>query len=720
MGRKRKIWSAVMALLMTIVLLTGCGEGVQSVVNMVASQMGGFQKVNQTISDESKWVNSSIDGSIDATLQIAEKDDFYTAVNKDWILTAEVNEDTPNVGALIDNADVVEERIDEIIQNCMTSEQMSGENGVGMPEKQYQHTQELVSQFARLLADVDGRDAQGIEPARAYIESIENIQTLSQMTEYMENKDGTNFAMLNLIPVSMEIPRSTRDGYAVYVGQTPSFLLMKAESYSAIDTKNTLLKEVIVDSVEPMLVQLGYTQQESAKMVRNCFNIEGMLAENMSKAEEGVESLEAYKKLDHFYTYEELQKMQGDYPLTEMLACWGLDKSEVFNIENEDYVKYVGRLYKEKNLRKIKDYMIVNTLVKMLPYMDKTSYETFDMMLKIQSGNTTTIEEEERVKTFINYQLSEALQEIYIGQYCDAGQKEELIALIEDSIGYYRKMIQQEEWLTEETRNMAIEKLDNLCYRVLYPNQLTDYSTLVFSENDTLLDMLAKVGQFNNAQMKNKVNKEIDRYDWNLAQMSTLDVNAYYMPMDNSINILAGILANGFVYDKDAPDEMNLARIGTIVGHEITHGFDTSGYAFDKDGIPNKWWTYEDEEQFQIRASHLAKYFSALSPFRDGGAYDGDTVKGEAIADMGGVKCMLGIAKEKENFDYNLFFTSYAQLWRSKNTVGYELLILGDEHPLDCFRVNVTLQQFDEFIKTYDIQPGDGMYLSPEKRIAVW
>lgn len=323
MGRKRKIWSAVMALLMTIVLLTGCGGGVQSVVNMVASQMGGFQKVNQTISDESKWVNSSIDGSIDATLQIAEKDDFYTAVNKDWILTAEVNEDTPNVGALIDNADVVEERIDEIIQNCMTSEQMSGENGVGMPEKQYQHTQELVSQFARLLADVDGRDAQGIEPARAYIESIENIQTLSQMTEYMENKDGTNFAMLNLIPVSMEIPRSTRDGYAVYVGQTPSFLLMKAESYSAIDTKNTLLKEVIVDSVEPMLVQLGYTQQESAKMVRNCFNIEGMLAENMSKAEEGVESLEAYKKLDHFYTYEELQKMQGNYPLTEMLACWG-------------------------------------------------------------------------------------------------------------------------------------------------------------------------------------------------------------------------------------------------------------------------------------------------------------------------------------------------------------------------------------------------------------
>ena len=720
MRRKRKIWSAVMALLMTIALLTGCGEGVQSVTNMVASKMSEFQKVNQTISDESKWINASIDGSIDETLQISEKDDFYTAVNKEWILKAEVNEDTPSVGALMDNADVVEERIDKIIQNCMTSEQISGKNGVGMPEKQYQHTQELVSQFARLLADVDGRDAQGIEPARAYIESIENIQTLSQMTEYMENKDGTNFAMLNLIPVSMEIPRSTRDGYVVYIGQNPSYLLTKAESYSAIDTKDTLLKEVIVESVEPMLVQLGYTEQESAKMIRNCFDIEGLLAEKMTKDEESVESLEAYKTLDHFYTCEELQKMQGDYPLTEILASWGLDKSEVFNIENEDYVKYVGRIYKEKNLRKIKDYMIVNTLVKMLPYMDKTSYETFDMMLKIRSDTTTTIEKEERVKTFINYQLSEALQEIYIGQYCDAGQKEELIALIEDSIGYYRKMIQQEEWLTEETRNMAIEKLDNLCYRVLYPNQLTDYSALVFSESDTLLDMIAKIEQFNNGQMKNKVNKEIDRYDWNLAQMSTLDVNAYYMPMDNSINILAGILANGFVYDKDAPDETNLARIGAIIGHEITHGFDTSGYAFDKDGIPNKWWTYEDEEQFQIRASHLAKYFSALSPFRDGGAYGGDKVKGEAIADMGGVKCMLGIAKEKENFDYGLFFTSYAQLWRSKNTVGYELLILGDEHPLDCFRVNVTLQQFDEFIETYDIQPGDGMYLSPEKRIAVW
>lgn len=720
MRRKQKICSSIIAMFTAVSLLAGCSGGTTQVANMLGAQLKKYMKVNQTISEDSKWINSSMEGSIDETLQISEKDDFYTAVNKDWILEAEVNNDMPTVGALNDNDGVVQEHIDEIIHTCMTSAEFSGINGVGMPEEQFQHTQQLVGQFANRLEDVEGRNAQGIEPSRRYIEAIENIQTLSQMTEYIINEDGTNYDMLNLIPVSMAVPKSVRDSYAVLIGQKAAYTLTDAGSYSDISTQDTILKELLVENVKPILVQLGYSEQEAAQIFRNCFYIEGLLVDKMSFYE-GEMTIEEYKNLDHFYTYEELQKLQGNYPLTEILASWGLHESELINVENENYVKFVGELYQDKNLRKIKDYMIVNTLVKMLPYMDIASYETFDTMLKIQSGTDNSIGEEERVKTFVYSLMPEALQEIYVGQYCDEQQKEELIEITEQVIDYYRRMLQKEEWLTQETRNLAIEKLDNICFRVIYPNQMPDYSTLVFEETDTLPDMISKINQFRNIQMKSKVNKEIDRNDWDIAEVPTLDVNAYYMPEDNSINILAGILANGFVYDKNAPEEENLARIGMIIGHEITHAFDTNGYMFDKDGIPDKWWTYEDEEQFQIRASHLAKYFSALSPFRNGGAYNGDNVKGEAIADMGGMKCMLEIAKERENFDYRLFFTAYAQLWREKNTTAQEMMKSSkDVHPLNCFRVNVTLQQFDEFMEAYEIQPGDGMYLSKEKRIAVW
>ena len=719
MKHKRKVWLSVTAGLMASVLITGCGA--ESMINTLASQLSMGMKANQTISSDSKWINSSIDGAIDETLQISEKDDFYTAVNRDWILNARVDEDTADVGALQDNIDVVKAQTDEIIKESMTAEHLSGENSIGMPQEQYQHTEELLGMFASQIADVDGRDTQGVEPARAYVEAVENIESLDEMTEYIENKDGRNFAALSLIPVSMEIPRSVHDSYTVYLGQSPAYNFKKPDSYFNIEVADTVIKEQLVDKIGSMLVQLGYSEKKAEKMVRSCLQFEGRLAEAMDKEEGNTsDSLEDYKEMDHFYSLEELKDMEGDYPLTEILTSLGLGEAEVINVENEEYIRHVGRLYKEKNLRKIKDYMIVNTLVGMLPYLDRASYETYNTLLKISYGSQMEIKEEDRVSSLISDKMSEALQEIYVGRYCDAEQKQELEEMIDEIIGYYRNMLQEEEWLTEETRKLAVEKLDNICYRVLYPNNMPDYTEVVFEQGDTLIDMIAKLNLFEENHLKDKVNKEVDRYDWNMKRMSTLDVNAYYMPIDNSINILAGILANGFVYDEDAPDEVNLGRIGAIVGHEITHGFDTSGYAYDKDGIPNKWWTYEDEEQFQIRANHLAKYFSALSPYPGGGAYNGNNVKGEAIADMGGVKCMLGIAKEREDFDYELFFTSYAQLWESKSTLAAELMLTGDVHPLNCFRVNVTLQQFDEFMETYDIQPGDGMYLSPEKRIAVW
>lgn len=719
MKHKRKVWLSVIAGLMAAVLLTGCGA--ESVMNTVASQLSKTMSVNRTISSDSKWINSSIDGAIDETLQVSEKDDFYTAVNKDWILNAKVDKDTASVGALQDNGDVVKAQTNQILEESMTAEHLSGENNIGMPEEQYQHTEELLGKFANQIADADGRDAQGVEPARAYVEAVENIENLDEMTAYIENKDGRNFSTLSLIPVSMEIPRSEHDSYTVYLGQYPALNFAAPDSYTNVLSQDVLIKELLVENVGSMLVQLGYSEKEAKKMVRNSLQFEGRLAEAMDKQEgDTSQSLEDYKEMDHFYSFEDLKDMEGNYPLTEILTSLGLEEAEVINIENEEYIRYVGRLYKEKNLRKIKDYMIVNTLVDMMPYLGKTSYEAYNTLAGIKYGYQMGENEEDRISNLVSEKMSAALQEIYVGRYCDAEQKQALEGMIDEIIMYYRNMLQEEEWLTEETRKLAIEKLDNICYRVLYPNKMPDYTEVVFEQEDTLIDMIAKLNQFDKNHLKDKVNKEVDRYDWDMNAMSTLVVNAYYMPTDNSINILAGILANGFVYDKDAPEEMNLARIGAIVGHEITHGFDTNGYSYDKDGIPNKWWTYEDEEQFQIRANHLAKYFSALSPYPGGGAYNGSNVKGEAIADMGGVKCMLGIAREREDFDYDLFFTSYAQLWRSKSTLATELAFLNDEHPLDCFRVNVTLQQFDEFMETYDIKPGDGMYLSPEKRIVVW
>ena len=266
---------------MASVLITGCGA--ESMINTLASQLSMGMKANQTISSDSKWINSSIDGAIDETLQISEKDDFYTAVNRDWILNARVDEDTADVGALQDNIDVVKAQTDEIIKESMTAEHLSGENSIGMPQEQYQHTEELLGMFASQIADVDGRDTQGVEPARAYVEAVENIESLDEMTEYIENKDGRNFAALSLIPVSMEIPRSVHDSYTVYLGQSPAYNFKKPDSYFNIEVADTVIKEQLVDKIGSMLVQLGYSEKKAEKMVRSCLQFEGRLAEAMDK-----------------------------------------------------------------------------------------------------------------------------------------------------------------------------------------------------------------------------------------------------------------------------------------------------------------------------------------------------------------------------------------------------------------------------------------------------
>ena len=163
-----------------------------------------------------------------------------------------------------------------------------------------------------------------------------------------------------------------------------------------------------------------------------------------------------------------------------------------------------------------------------------------------------------------------------------------------------------------------------------------------------------------------------------------------------------------------------LGGIGTIIGHEISHAFDTDGSQFDKDGAIADWWTDKDYAAFQARTAKLAAWYDGFIPC-EGVTYSGKQVQCEAIADMGGVKCMLGIAAGQAEFDYDAFFRQYAISWRAQMLPSHlYILIARDVHPLNYLRVNATLAQFDAFVDFYGIQEGDGMYIAPENRVAVW
>ena len=204
--------------------------------------------------------------------------------------------------------------------------------------------------------------------------------------------------------------------------------------------------------------------------------------------------------------------------------------------------------------------------------------------------------------------------------------------------------------------------------------------------------------------------------------MPTSMVNAYYTPLLNAIYIMDGMTVSPMLDDENNYEEF-LAVIGTTLGHEISHAFDTNGAQFDADGNMVNWWTDDDYSAYIGKTQKVVDYLNSITPFEDypDMSVDGELVKTEYIADLVSFKPVIAIARQHEDFNWDIFFQARAAMWRMVATEEKEVSQLqSNEHPLGYIRVNAICQQYQEFYDTYDIQPGDGMYLAPADRLEVW
>ena len=317
-----------------------------------------------------------------------------------------------------------------------------------------------------------------------------------------------------------------------------------------------------------------------------------------------------------------------------------------------------------------------------------------------------------------------AVGKMYADAYVQPKTKQDVEELITKVVAVYRERLQNTSWLGEDTRKKAIEKLDALKVRVAYPDDwsLYDYTGLTLKskeEGGNLLTNVMAIKEMNREQNVQKALTPIDSNMWITTQAAPQTVNAFYYFLDNSINIPAGILGGDF-YDPEASEEKMMGTIGMIIGHEITHGFDTGGSQFDKDGNLKNWWTSEDKAAFANRTAKVAEYFGQFEVL-PGVFVNGQLTIGETVADLGGLSCMLEIAGTMEDFDYTTFFTSYATLWKEQASQNIlELQTRTDAHPPGYLRTNAIVQQVQEFYDTFNVTEGDGMYLAPEDRLSVW
>lgn len=647
-----------------------------------------------------KWYASAIAEAVTPNTEVSLKDDYYTAVNLEYFSGLAIEDGYSSAGVFRDADKIMTERTLALLRE----------------ENPKSHEGKLAGSLYELALDWEKRNETGIEPMAAGVERIKSIRTIDDLAAYEANGEDMFSAML----ASFQVENSLVEpgNYTVGINST-SLFLEDPKEYFEQSADGKLAEEFFQNVVCYMMERLGFSQEEREKTWSGCRAFETALAEHMITRDE-MYSDDIYDKIINTYTLEDLEKAQGDYPLVEILKAYGMDGSDTYNLYEPEWLSALGRLYTEDNIENIKDYILSHYVYSMAGKLDRDTYDTVQAYRSGRYGITGIIPDEEIGLAAVNSYLSEAMDYVYIDAYCSEEERQQVIDMICGFTEYYRKMLEQEDWLTEKTRQCAIEKLDNLTIRACYSDTREDFSELNFAskaEGGTYLEALQAIIRHRWLLEQKKVNQKVNPDLW---EMSTREVNAYYSPIDNSINILCGTLVGAFSMEQSY--EAVLATVGAqTIGHEISHAFDTNGAQFDKDGNYNNWWEESDYAAFQERSGRLAAYLNQIIPCKDFQPVNGEMQKTEMIADLGGMRAALMIARDKEGFDYDAFFRAAAKGWAvisTKNSLISQQQ--GDPHPLCNLRVNIPLQNCDEFMETYQIQPGDGMYLAPEDRVNVW
>ena len=647
---------------------------------------------------ESPWLNSNIKGAVTEDYTPALKDDFYVHVNHEWLATAQLRPGYSRNSAFNELQDIIDARLKAI----MLDPTLSG------------HDAELVKTLYSLWLDWDKRNEEGLAELKALVQNLMSIESLDDLSRYFMSEESFYH---NVLIADFGLGRDNKDSesYNLELASTPLPLGDSAE-YRELTPNGERTKKMHDAVVTYMLRRLGYTEDEAKGFLEASFRFEKAAAAHIMTLEE-MESPEAIDKMYNPLTMDELREKSPVFPFADILEAHSA-YSDLMNLQEPEWLSSLNELYTQENFADIRAYLLCNLAGGYITVTDEPAYREYQRLSRERFGITGSKPDDELAVDFVHGRLSVPVSRMYIAKHVPESAKKEVEQIIRDTVKYYEAMLDGEEWMSEATRRKAKEKLAAMRLNSAYPDKWVDYEGLELDPDGSLLDALAALRKFNTqTYFYDRLNTKVDHDLW---ISDVVVVNSYYRPSENSINIIAGILGGDF-YGPEMSYEEKLGGIGMVIGHEISHAFDTRGAQFDATGNTAKWWTDEDYAAFKARADKLIKYFDAMTVTPEGAKYNGSLVQTESIADMAGIKAMLGIAEGREGFDYDKFFRAYARIWKLIQTrERNDAVLRTDVHALPYLRVNAVLQQYGKFHEHYKLKKGDGMYLAPDERVAVW
>ncbi|WP_452220533.1 M13 family metallopeptidase [Lacinutrix salivirga] len=650
---------------------------------------------------------------------IKPSEDFFKYVNGKWLDTNEIPDDRSTWGSFAELRKMTDADALAILEEAMTNDKDLNKIQV-LPGSD----QEKAVHYYQTIMDTEGRNKQGLEPIKPYLAKIDAIKNLEDLQAYiieMEPKGGGSFYGFG---VGADPKDSNRNVAYLGGGSTG---LPDRDYYVKDDADSKEKREKYVAHITRMLQYLGDSEADAQAQANKILAFETRIAE--SKMDK-VDRRDARKRYNP-RSISDLQKMVPAVNWRNYLDGIGAKSVDTVIVGELKYFNKLQEILAEGDVEMWKTYLKWDAFNSAAGFLstdiEKANWEFYGKEL---NGAKKQRARDERALGSLNRTIGEALGKLYVDKKFPPEAKEKAKKMIKNVILAFEGRINKLDWMSEETKKKAIEKLKATKVKIAYPDQWKDYSALTINsveEGGSYLQNSLNAREWNFKKDIDKLGKPVDKSEWYMAPQV---VNAYFNPAYNEIVFPAAILQPPF-YNYTADDAVNYGGIGAVIGHEISHSFDDSGSRYDKDGNLNNWWTDEDLKQFEGLGKSLADQYSAIEVLPDVNI-NGAFTLGENIGDLGGVLAAydaLQMSFEENGRPENIdgftpeqrFFMSWATVWRTKmRDDALKTKIKTDPHSPGMNRAVQPLLNVDAFYEAFNIKEGDKMYIAPEDRVRIW
>ena len=568
----------------------------------------------------------------------------------------------------------------------------------------------------KLGLDSTRLNAEGAEPVKDELRMIYSAGDKKELVAVLAKLNLAGGGGFFGMGVDADLMDSNKQ--VLYLGQ--SGLGMGDRDYY-VDAENAELHSKYQQMLEKLFTLAGESDADAKAL--NTVKLEDALA---SFSWTSVQNRD-YTKLYNPMSTAEIAKTFGGFDFGYFFQAMGIPAQDKVIVEQPSFFEGFAKLFESSDLSQLQDYLAAHSLMSAAPYMSDDFYAAqFDFFSTAMSGVTEQKARWKRAMSVPNNILGEAVGQMYVKKYFPEENKKKMLEIVGELQKSLGEHIANLEWMSEETKAYAQNKLSNFTVKVGYPDKWKDYSSLNVDPEQSYYRNIVAANTWYVADNLSKMGKATDKSEWGMTPQT---VNAYYNPTTNEICFPAAILQPPF-FNIDADDAVNYGAIGVVIGHEMTHGFDDQGRLFDTDGNMNNWWTAEDEAKFNEKTAVLVKQYDEVE-ILPGLHANGKLSLGENIADHGGVSIAytalhnsLGDKMPADIDGFNVdqrFFIGYAHLW-AQNITDEEKARLTklDVHSLAENRINVTLRNFKAFFDAFGIKEGDPMWRPESERVSIW